>query len=411
MDMKNIFKKLEDHYMLNITPVLKDKIKYAATDINDENQLIDNVIRDIFIKSSPMFKKRDLVNFIAEKVREKDSENKNILIIGNDSGQFVASLAIALARKGVGPDSVNVYWGNISMALIDNFRKASFSHDDMLLADIEDLKYFDNKTSHYMLHSSIIESIQCINSNVDMPYPDSAFDFIVFDEGFVYYNEQFHKRMIDDIYRTIKPKGLFFVPEKNIEFLVSSVFDYRVSEEKIYFVKEGGYPSRQINEFSMKKAIELFQDKQYEDALVIIHHLINQNLKIEELSRLYKLLLVIYSRQDDSSRIMYLEKIIRTQGIHDADIDFIIGSYYFSKMDYSTALGYFNNALKLKDNFAYASYYAGLIYKQMGKQSKAVDCFKETLRMIENKNTYDPQLFAASMSYEMVQFIINTELN
>lgn len=410
MNLKTIISKLREQYLLNITPVMEDKIVFTAKDSDNEYVFIDKFITDLFSKSSPLFKKRELINFIADKIEEKGSDITNILIIGNDSGQFISSLYIAMAIKGIDPGNVNMYWMNISMALLETFEEGSFSHDDLLMANADDLKYFNNKQSCYMLDSKIIDSIQCINCNIDMPFTDSAFDFIVCDESFSHYNDLFHKEVIDNIYRVIKPKGLFFVPEKNIEYLVSSIFDYRVSEEKIYFVKEGGSSTRQITEFSMKKAVELFQDKHYEDALVIIHHLINQNLKLEELSKLYKLLLVIYSRQDDSSRIMYLEKIIRTQGIHDADIDFIIGSYYFSKMDYSTALGYFSNALTIKQNFAYASYYAGLIYKQMGKQSRAVDCFKNTLEMIENKNTYDPQLFAASMSYEMVQFIINTEL-
>ncbi len=412
MEFKQLLSQLNEDYFLNINIILEQKIAYLYDNIDCEiDDFKEQIIFDIFRKSNPLFKRRALLEFVTAKISESEKESLNVLCIANDSGQFAASLALLLKEHDLLPKKVNLFFLNNSFKLLRNFTKGHYKHEDLILANVNDLDFFDNKVSYYQLNNDIIQLINPVNATLSMPFLSDIFDMCIMDEKLSHFGEKHHKTIIDELFRILKPKGKFFTPEKNVRYFINTLFDYKISEEKVYFIKEGGLPSSKINEFSLKKAIGLFHDKKYDDALIITHHLMSQNLNREQSIEIYRLLFVIYSRQDDIHKINYLMKIIQAEGIFDPDIDFIIGSYFFNKMDYSIALGYFKSAVEKKDKFCYAIYYIGLIYGKMGKISKAKGYFEDAYDKIKAGEVYDPQLFADSISYEMIEFLLENELN
>ncbi len=414
MNKDKVFDYLQQYYCLSISPVLEQKINYLIDNSKCEsNLLVDELVYNIFRKGKPFFKNRDFIDFIILKVSQIEKQEINILVISNDKGQFSGSLNIAIDLKKAQfqKKNIHIYDTNVSKKLIETAEQGEYYHDDLMSANVNDLEYFKKEPKNFKFDSNIINLTNRINSSVlSIPLKDNKFDIIIFRENMKHFANDYFETITNETYRVLKENGMLLVPENNIKFFMKSLFDYRVSEEKVFFIKNAELSNIVKDEITYENAIKYFKEKEYMKATMIVNLLLKKEKNDKKIIELYRLLFVIYTRQDDIARIAYLEKIIRADGISDTEIDFIIGSFYFSKMDNSLALGYFKNAIIENEFFIYAHYYIAIIYQRMGKISESKKYFKKCLEIISADKIYNPEFLGDSLSPEMITFIAETEL-
>ncbi len=414
MDKDKVFDYLQQYYCLSISPILEQKINYLIDNSKWESDLlIDELIYNIFKKGKSFFKNRDFIDFIVLKAIQLKKKDINILIISNDKGQFAGSVNIAFDMKKMEfkDKNIHIYDTNSSKKLIEDAEKGEYLHDDLMSANMNDLDYFSKEPKNFKFNSNIIDLTNRINSSVkSIPMKDNKFDIVIFRENIKHFANDYFETIVNETYRVLKENGMLLVPENNIKFFMKSSFDYRVSEEKVFFIKNPELSNIVKDEITYENAIKEFKEKEYMKATMIVNLLLKNEKDNKKIIELYRLLFVIYTRQDDVARIAYLEKIIKADGISDTEIDFIIGSYYFSKMDNSLALGYFKNAIMENEFFIYAHYYIAIIYQRMGKISESKDCFQKCLEIINTDKIYNPEFIGDSLSPEMITFIAETEL-
>jgi len=410
---REIIDALKYSYFINITPLLEMRIEelYNLGKVRGAED-VEKVLSMLFHGEKMLFNERNSFEIVHKWLASVKKQKIKILTVSADRGQsaYSAYILTDLMKVHVSGKQIDVFSINISLKDIERAVKPSYSYDVLMKANANELSYFINKLETFSVKSEAVENIGFINgSYFRMPFKEESFDVVFVEDLYKYFDKSKHYILNNELFRVCSKNSVLLTSRKEADNLMQSKFLVKVDDEAVYFTKEeteGGQSGTYV--YTFEDAVRYFLSKKYEEAGSILHTLMatqgGNNLKY------YKLLLLIYIRQDNLYKIQYIEKVFEINRIIHQDIFFIIGSYFFNKSDYSLARNYFERALDVKDNFIFAKYYLALIDKFTGKNLSSIGKFKEIIIHIKNKDVYHPELYSEGLSLEMLEYISENEI-
>lgn len=412
--VQEIIEELKYKYYINITPIIEMRIEelYNTGRVQSAADS-ERILQMLFHNEKMLFGERESFEIIRKWLFSAKRRNTRMLVVSADRGQSAYSARILMdimkhSFEGLTVDvfSLNLCYGEIERAL-----KPSYSYDVMMKANANELEYFTSSIETFNVKKSIVDNTAFINGSFfRMPFKDNMFDIVFIEDVYRYFSQPKHYILNNELYRVCSDSSVLLTSRKESENLMHSKFLVNIDDSAVYFTKsDSGESSPAGYVYTFEDAVEFFSQKKYDEAASIIHSL--KETQSKNNLNLYKLLLLIYVRQDNLYKIKYLEKLFEINKVIHQDIYFIIGSYFFSKSDYSMAKGYLERALEIKSNFVFAEYYIALIDKFTGKTVSAKSRFKKIIDSIESNNVYHPELYSEGLSLDMIDYISENEIS
>lgn len=403
------YKTLEENLGLSFNPIIKKRID----SIIEEKKLPEDEYSEAALQvllstnAKPFYYRRQFCEAILERIFSNEAEHYNILVLANDSGQIAYSIRILaeLNKDRLENRNVTIIDVNLSSKMIKKALKGKYDYRYLLSANVSELEMFDNQIDSYLIKDKVRNVYFLNGSYSEIPLKDESVSLAIIGDFIELVDGKHLSAMLKYLYSIMKVSGEVFSLNNSLEGFISSKFTLGNIGE-IMFFRKGSEIDKDENEISYEKALEYFNVKDYEQSARILHELLDRGVSGD--SDVHKLLLMIYTRQDDLKKIRYVEKIYKSDNLLNADVNFIIGSYFFNKSDYSFASGYFEEALKLEPEFIHAIYYLAQIDLERGKERSYRERLMVIRKLFEKDSFYNPPFLEPFTPIDMIKFVIDS---
>ncbi|MDD3803187.1 MAG: methyltransferase domain-containing protein [bacterium] len=408
-----IISTLKNEYRYEITPALEVRIHdlYDLGKISDVSDY-DKIIQVIHSMHSELFKERSFVENAMKEVLKKHPVNVKILFVGSDLGESSYGALIEIERILKQSDNVNGSYHMLarSSGMAEKIKNPSFSYDEVLNADENELHYLVNKIDYYTVRKDLTEKVSVTAANpFNLAFKNNTFDCVFLFDFQRYLKKTDLHLALHEIYRVTAFDGICFTKDINMMLSGATSFVAEEADNFNYFVKrKKKVEITEESTYTFSDALDFYRIKKYQEAAMILYSLIRESREID--IELYRLLLLIYIRQGDSFKIEYTERVLKLNNVKNADFDFIIGSYYFNRNDYAKSEQYLKHALLESPNLIFAEYYLALIEKLCGKLESSRKRFCEIAEKIDENNYYTPELYSEIVSIDMINYIAKNEM-
>ncbi|MGE3063367.1 MAG: methyltransferase domain-containing protein [bacterium] len=408
-----IVAKLKNEYHYEISPALEVRV-HDLYDIGKiaESSDYDKIIYAIHNRRRDLFSQRAFIDGAMNVMLGRCPLKIRLLIIGSDLGESAFSALINIERRIKQSDNVTAFYNILaqSQSIAEKLKNPSFNYDEVLNADENELHYLVNKIDYYTVRRDLVEKTNIVSGNpFKLPFKDNTFDCIfLLDFQRLFVKSDIHEAL-QDVFRVTAADGFCFTDNMSMMISEGAFFMPAEMENYNYFVKHIKR-LEMINDsnYTFTDAIDFYRNKKYQESAMILHSLIREKDEID-LDH-YRLLLLIYIRQGDAFKIEFVERVLKLNNVKNADFDFIIGSYYFNRNDYSKSEKYLNSALSESPDLVFAEYYLALIEKMCGKIESSRKRFNIILKKIESEQYYIPELYSEFVSIDMISYIAKNEM-
>lgn len=410
--VQNIIDILENNYYINITPSLNIKIQdlYNLGKIQHENDF-EKIVFALYNYQNIFFENEEIFILTKNIFENIDNDNLNILIFSSDLGSSLFSFVIEceLILKNLKKrKNVNYFTVYPIYYIVDRIKNNKIEYQQLIRASDAQLKYFIDMIESYILRNDILNKVNFVVAN---PFKNSlrseTFDLIIVNSfSKIFLKDKLHN-FSKEIYRLLKNGAYLVCDFKETNIFSSGIFE-RLNFKGYYYFKKPESDEFIVSDYTFKDALNFFREKKYNESLGILQALLGKDE--DDNVQILKLMLLIYTRLNDILKIEFLEKQLELNGIKHSDFDFILGTFYFNKLNYSISKLYFQKTLSSNSNNIYSLYYLALIDKMEGKKKSSIENFKRIVKFIEENNFYIPNIYTTDISKEMIMYIAESEI-
>lgn len=403
---------LQNSFNINITTSLNVKIHdlYNLGKIQTKEDF-EKILFALYNYQNIFFENEDIRKIIKNIFENIENDNLNILFFSSDIGSSLLSFVIdsELALKNLKKrKNVNYFAVYPSFFIVERIKNCKIEYPQLIKANDDELKYFIDMIENYTIRADLLNRINFIVTN---PFNNSIksefFDMIVVNNFSKIFLKERLVNFSKESYRLLKSGGYVISDFKEINIFSTGLFEQEICEDLFYFKKPES-DDFLVSDYTFEDALNFFKEKKYNESLGILQALLGKD--DERSVEILKLMLLIFTRQHDIMKIEFLEKQLQMNGIKDPDFDFILGIYYFDRLNYSIAKLYFQKTLAQNPNYIYALYYLALIDKMEGKKRSSIENFKRIVELIDSRDSYIPKLYTGDISKDMIRYIAESEI-
>jgi len=403
---------LQNSFNINITTSLNVKIHdlYNLGKIQTKEDF-EKILFALYNYQNIFFENEDIRKITKNIFENIEKDNLNILFFSSDIGSSLLSFVIdsELALKNLKKrKNVNYFAVYPSFFIVERIKNCKIEYPQLIKANDDELKYFIDMIENYTIRADLLNRINFIVTN---PFNNSIksefFDMIVVNNFSKIFLKERLVNLSKESYRLLKGGGYVISDFKEINIFSTGLFEQEICEDLFYFKKPES-DDFLVSDYTFEDALNFFKEKKYNESLGILQALLGKD--DERSVEILKLMLLIFTRQHDIMKIEFLEKQLQMNGIKDPDFDFILGIYYFDRLNYSIAKLYFQKTLAQNPNYIYALYYLALIDKMEGKKRSSIENFKRIVELIDSRDSYIPKLYTGDISKDMIRYIAESEI-
>lgn len=403
---------LQNSFNINITTSLNVKIHdlYNLGKIQTKEDF-EKILFALYNYQNIFFENEDIRKITKNIFENIEKDNLNILFFSSDIGSSLLSFVIdsELALKNLKKrKNVNYFAVYPSFFIVERIKNCKIEYPQLIKANDDELKYFIDMIENYTIRADLLNRINFIVTN---PFNNSIksefFDMIVVNNFSKIFLKERLVNFSKESYRLLKGGGYVISDFKEINIFSTGLFEQEICEDLFYFKKPES-DDFLVSDYTFEDALNFFKEKKYNESLGILQALLGKD--DERSVEILKLMLLIFTRQHDIMKIEFLEKQLQMNGIKDPDFDFILGIYYFDRLNYSIAKLYFQKTLAQNPNYIYALYYLALIDKMEGKKRSSIENFKRIVELIDSRDSYIPKLYTGDISKDMIRYIAESEI-
>lgn len=403
---------LQNSFNINITTSLNVKIHdlYNLGKIQTKEDF-EKILFALYNYQNIFFENEDIRKITKNIFENIEKDNLNILFFSSDIGSSLLSFVIdsELALKNLKKrKNVNYFAVYPSFFIVERIKNCKIEYPQLIKANDDELKYFIDMIENYTIRADLLNRINFIVTN---PFNNSIksefFDMIVVNNFSKIFLKERLVNFSKESYRLLKSGGYVISDFKEINIFSTGLFEQEICEDLFYFKKPES-DDFLVSDYTFEDALNFFKEKKYNESLGILQALLGKD--DERSVEILKLMLLIFTRQHDIMKIEFLEKQLQMNGIKDPDFDFILGIYYFDRLNYSIAKLYFQKTLAQNPNYIYALYYLALIDKMEGKKRSSIENFKRIVELIDSRDSYIPKLYTGDISKDMIRYIAESEI-
>uniref|UniRef100_A0A7C3N7B5 Uncharacterized protein n=1 Tax=candidate division WOR-3 bacterium TaxID=2052148 RepID=A0A7C3N7B5_UNCW3 len=403
---------LQNSFNINITTSLNVKIHdlYNLGKIQTKEDF-EKILFALYNYQNLFFENEDIKKVTKNIFENLEKDNLNILIFSSDIGSSLLSFVIdcELILKNLKKrKNVNYFAVYPSFFIVDRIKNGKIEYQQLIKANDDELKYFIDMIENYTIRTDLLNRINFIVSN---PFNNSIksefFDMIIVNNFAKIFLKDRLVNFSKESYRLLKGGGYIVSDFKEMNIFSTGLFE-QVGSEGLFYFKKPESDEFLVSDYTFEDALNFFKEKKYNESLGILQALLGKDdlMSVEIL----KLMLLIFTRQNDIMKIEFLEKQLELNGIKDPDFDFILGTYYFNRLNYSIAKLYFQKTLAQNPNNIYSLYYIALIDKMEGKKKSSKENFKRIVELIDRNDSYLPKLYTNDISKDMIRYIAESEI-
>ncbi|MEO0281532.1 MAG: methyltransferase domain-containing protein [candidate division WOR-3 bacterium] len=410
--VQNIIDILENSYHINITPSLNSKIQdlYNLGKIQNEGDF-EKILFALYNYQNIFFENEEIFKLTKNVLENIDNDNINILIFSSDIGSSLFSFVIEcelILKNLKRRKNVNYFTVYPSFFIVERIKNNRIEYQQLIKASDAQLKYFIDMIENYILRNDILNRVNFVVTN---PFNNSLrsenFDIIIVNNFSKIFLKEKLSNFSKEMYRLLKNGSYLICDFKETNIFSSGIFE-QLNYEGYFYFKKPYSDEFIVSDYTFEDALNFFREKKYNESLGILQALLGKeegnNIEI------LKLMLLIYTRLNDILKIEFLEKQLEINDIKDPDFDFILGTFYFNKLNYSISKLYFQKTLSSNQNNIYSLYYLALINKMEGKKKSSVENFKKIVKLVDENNFYIPRIYANDISMEMIKYIAESEI-
>lgn len=398
---------LREKFGIELNPVTMARVEKDAESLDDSENHIDSALHTIFKSNSkPFFFNRELDKLIIDKISQSGDDIR-ILTMGNDSGQTAYGIRIFCeANKSLlEGKTITIYESNISNSLIKEAINGTYNYKLMMDAELSELEYFSGNTEEYRLNDNV-KDVQFINASYcNIPLKKKMIDIAVIGYYTAVLTNEMMRKMIDEVYSVLKEDGILLSGRTIDMQILASKFSKESSKKGIFYKKISHHVQK--GDVDYDTALRYFQAKAYDHSTAVLNALIGQGGDINP--DIFKLLLMIHTRKDEMEKIREMEERLKEQNMMDADIHFIIGSYYFNKSDYSIASEYFKKAVEMQPSFVHALYYLAQIEHGKGREMSYRELIASIRGLFDSNIFYNPAFLSQFTPLDMIKVAVSSD--
>lgn len=403
---------LQNSFNINITTSLNVKIHdlFNLGKIKTKEDF-EKILFALYNYQNLFFENEDIKKVTKNIFENLEKDNLNILIFSSDIGSSLLSFVIdcELILKNLKKrKNVNYFAVYPSFFIVDRIKNGKIEYQQLIKANDDELKYFIDMIENYTIRTDLLNRINFIVSN---PFNNSIksefFDMIIVNNFAKIFLKDRLVNFSKESYRLLKGGGYIVSDFKEMNIFSTGLFE-QVGSEGLFYFKKPESDEFLVSDYTFEDALNFFKEKKYNESLGILQALLGKDdlMSVEIL----KLMLLIFTRQNDIMKIEFLEKQLELNGIKDPDFDFILGTYYFNRLNYSIAKLYFQKTLAQNPNNIYSLYYIALIDKMEGKKKSSKENFKRIVELIDRNDSYLPKLYTNDISKDMIRYIAESEI-